>query len=57
MPVYMMPGLKDGMSDKLTARMQGKSCFNFKAVDEELFSELEKLTAKSFAACRKAGFV
>lgn len=57
MPVYMMPGLKEGMSDKLEARMQGKSCFNFKTVDETLFSELEKLTAEGFAACRKAGFV
>ena len=57
MPVYMMPGLKDSMSDKLEARMQGKSCFNFKTVDEGLFSELERLTAESFAACRVAGFV
>jgi hypothetical protein len=57
MPVYMMPGLKDTMSGKLEARMQGKSCFNFKTVDDALFSELEKLTSDGFAACRKAGFV
>jgi hypothetical protein len=27
--------------------MQGKSCFNFTQIDEELFAELERLTAAS----------
>ncbi len=26
--------------------MQGKSCFNFTAVDEELFEEIRRVTAK-----------
>lgn len=56
MPVYMFPKLLDSMSDKLRARMQGKSCFNFKVVDEALFKELEDLTTEGFATCRKAGF-
>ncbi len=56
MPVYMFPKLRDGLSKKLRARMQGKSCFNFKAVDEALFRELEQLTGEGFAAARKAGF-
>ena len=56
MPVYMFPTLRDGLSDKLRARMQGKSCFNFKVLDEDLFAELEKATAEGFAMCRKAGF-
>jgi hypothetical protein len=56
MPVYMFPKLRDGLSPKLKARMQGKSCFNFKAVDEALFHELEQMTAQGFALCRKAGF-
>ena len=30
MPVYMNPKLLDGMSNELRARMQGKSCFNFR---------------------------
>ena len=30
----------------LRKRMQGKSCFNFAAVDEELFEELRRWTAK-----------
>lgn len=57
MPVYGNPKLLDGVSKKLRARMQGKSCFNFKVVDEALFAELEQLTAESFAAFRKAGFM
>jgi len=44
------------MTDKLRARMQGKSCFNFKTLDEALFKELETVTAEGFAMCRKAGF-
>jgi hypothetical protein len=45
-----------GVSEQLLARMQGKSCFNFKAVDEELFGELEKLTSRSIQGMKKAGF-
>jgi len=56
MPVYMFPQLRERMTEKLQARMQGKSCFNFKAVDEALFKELETVTAEGFAICRKAGF-
>ena len=44
MPVYMDPSLLDEVSEKLRKRMQGKSCFNFKQIDPELFAELEKLT-------------
>ena len=55
MPIYMFPKLRDGLSEKLRARMQGKSCFNFKRADEALFTELEKLTAQGFATARKAG--
>src|SRR5690242_16461763 len=32
MPVYGCPKLLDALSPKLRARMQGKSCFNFKSV-------------------------
>jgi hypothetical protein len=56
MPVYMFPRLLDSRSDKLRARMQGKSCFNFKVVDEALFKELEDLTTEGFARCKEAGF-
>lgn len=56
MPVYMFPKLRQGLSEKLRARMQGKSCFNFTVADTALFKELEKLAEEGFAACRKAGF-
>jgi len=45
------------MSAKLKSRMQGKTCFNFKAADDELFAELDQLTVRSITAFRKAGFV
>jgi len=44
MSVYAAPDLLKGMSPELKKRMQGKSCFNFKEVDEKLFRELGKLT-------------
>jgi hypothetical protein len=48
--------LLDGVSKELKARMQGKSCFNFKTIDEPLFQELEQLTVAGLAAWKKAGF-
>ncbi len=39
MPVYVHPDLLEGISDGLRKRMQGKSCFNFKALDEDTLAE------------------
>lgn len=57
MGVYGNPKLLAGCSQKLKARMQGKSCFNFTAVDEPLFEELERLTAESLTGMSKAGYI
>ena len=57
MPVYVFPELLEGMSEKLGKRMQGKSCFNFKSVDEETIEELAGLTNRSFERFRVAGYV
>ena len=46
MPVYMYPELLQGISPELKKRMQGKSCFNFKKVELDLFGELAELTRK-----------
>ena len=46
MPVYMYPELLQDISPELKKRMQGKSCFNFKKVEPELFHELTELTRK-----------
>jgi hypothetical protein len=47
----------DQHSKELKSRMQGKSCFNFKSIDEELFSELDRLTVESMVGMKKAGFI
>ena len=57
MGVYGNAKLRDGMSRELKARMQGKTCFNFKTNDEALFQELEQLTKQGIAGFRKAGFI
>jgi hypothetical protein len=50
MPLYALPTLRDGVPPELEKRMQGKSCFNFKKVEPELFDALERLTAECAAA-------
>jgi hypothetical protein len=45
------------LSQPLRARMQGKACFNFDAIDETLMRELETVTAESCAGMRRAGFI
>lgn len=57
MGVHARPDLLKGISATLKARMQGKSCFNFRTVDERLFAELEELTIRAFEAFRKSGFM
>lgn len=47
MPVYVNPELLTEMSAALKKRMQGKSCLNFKAIDQALFEELATLTKSS----------
>lgn len=54
MPVYMFPELLKGMSPELKKHMQGKSCFNFKKVEPDLFKELKELTRLSVERVRKA---
>ena len=46
MPLYMNPTLTALVPASLKARMQGKTCFNFKTVDKALFAELGELTAR-----------
>lgn len=54
MPVYMFPELLKDISPELKKHMQGKSCFNFKKVEPELFKELTKLTRLSVERSRAA---
>src|SRR5689334_13606379 len=56
MPVYASPELLKTLSPELKKRMQGKACFNFKEVDDQLFKELAKLTEAGYQRFKKAGF-
>jgi hypothetical protein len=57
MPVYMYPDLLDGLSAPLRARMQGKSCFNFRRSDPVVFAELDRLTAAAVARLQREGIL
>lgn len=48
MPIYYYPELLDNISKELKNKMQGKSCFNFKDIDDKLFAELNSLTESCF---------
>jgi hypothetical protein len=50
MPLYMNTRLDGLLTESLTRRRHGKTCFNFKAVDAHAFDDLETLTK----ACAKA---
>jgi len=47
MGLYTFPEILKSVSPALRRRMQGKSCFNFTQFDQELFAELERVTAAS----------
>ena len=57
MPVYVFPELLNTISPELRKKMQGKSCFNFKSVDEALFDELAELTQAGFNFYKKEGYI
>ena len=57
MPVYVHPELLEGLSDQVRKRMHGKSCFNFKALDEDTLAELRQLTERSFETFRTDGLL
>jgi hypothetical protein len=57
MGLYANTALQNSMSKELTGRMQGKTCFNFKSINEELFKELEQITVKAINDFKKLGYV
>ena len=57
MVLYGHSSLRNGMSKQLSARMQGKTCFNFTSIDEALFEELEHVTEAGLEAFKKAGYI
>ena len=57
MPIYMCPLLQASLSDGLRARMQGKACFNFRAVEPDQIEELTRLTERAFQRFKDGGFI
>ena len=43
MPLYVLPTLNDAVPQSLQKRRQGKTCFNFKKADAELFEDIRAL--------------
>ena len=51
------PSVRETLSKQLEARLQGKTCFNFKTNDDALFRELDQVTHLGLSTFREAGFV
>jgi hypothetical protein len=57
MPVYICPDLMEGMPESLRKRMQGKSCFNFRRLDESALGDLGSLVRRGFERYQKDGLL
>ena len=57
MSLYLEGATPVAISELLTKRRQGKSCFNFTRIDDELFDELEQLTAAGKADFERLGLL
>lgn len=58
MPIYMCPEVAKGISPALKKRMQGKTCFNFKAEPEPgLIADLTRLTEAGFEEWKEKKWV
>ncbi len=47
-PVYTSPSLLDDVSHELRKRMQGKSCFNFKTIEQIPTAQLKALIKHAY---------
>jgi hypothetical protein len=56
MPIYTHPDLLENVSAELRKRLDGKSCFNFKRVEPELFEQLAELTRSCMDVYQKEGY-
>jgi hypothetical protein len=56
MPVYVFPDLLDSAGE-LCARMQGKSCFNFRHLDNAQVQALDTLVRRGFERYAAEGLI
>lgn len=54
MPVYVFPDLLNEIGG-LKPRLQGKSCFNFRKIDDTQIAELTRLTRAGYRRYREEG--
>ena len=57
MPIYAQPSLLSRITPELRRHMHGKSCFNFKREEPNLFVGLAQLTTAGFRSYEEQGYV
>jgi hypothetical protein len=56
-PLYFNPRLQSAIPAELLPRKQGKTCFNFRRADPELFARLDTLTGQAREAFERHGML
>jgi len=56
-PLYFNPKLQAAIPAELLARKQGKTCFNFRRADPDLFARLDTLTGQAREAFERHGLL
>lgn len=57
MPIYLKPELVAGIPDNLKKNLKGKSCFNFKSLDDDKLAALSELTKTSMDYYKDSGYI
>ena len=57
MPIYVNPELLKDIDAKLKKHLKGKSCFNFKQLDDDVLTQLQELTDKGLQDYHRQGYL
>jgi hypothetical protein len=57
MPIYAEPETIKNLKPELLAKLNGKSCFNFKKLDSTLLVQIEETLSRGFAEYQNRGWV
>ena len=57
MPIYLNPELVEDIPEHLKKNLKGKSCFNFKSLDDDKLAALSKLTSAAMNYYKASGYI
>ena len=57
MPIYVNPEMLKDIDANLKKHLKGKSCFNFKQLDDDVLTQLQELTDKGLQDYHRQGYL